>query len=248
MLAYVSPGVVQTVPSVDAVIDQVIQQEDMNYERAKTWEYQQHFLIQKLDSEGHVKSEQKKTVTYRPEGRLSFNVAAMKGGDEKTQVGIGMTNSRDNSEEGRFSESIKMRELRPFYRFTLQGEREWKGKKHWLVDFEPKGDVSAHGQQQKVLSNLKGRLWIDADKKAIAHAECSLYRPIHLMWFNLVQLQDLQIHYDAHLHEEKVWMPEAMELTYCVRILFFGQMNERQVMKTDNFHQVIPNQANDQAK
>jgi len=222
-------------PTVEEIIDRVIQQEDINFERAKTWEYEQHFTIQKLNGDGGVKSEEKKTITYHPEGRLAFNVAEMKGGSDKAQVGIGMTNAKDSKEEGRFSEAIKMKELRPFYDFKLVGEREREGKKHWLVEFEPKAGVEAHGQQQKVLTHLRGKLWIDPQENAIAHAECSLQQPLALAWFDVVTLRDLQIQYDAAAFEGKVWMPRGMDLTYRVRIFFFGQVYERQLMTADGF-------------
>src|SRR5689334_4150279 len=109
-------------PSVETIMDRVVAKEDLNYERAKNWEYEQHFILQKVDGDGNVKEEKAKTVTYRPEGRLGFNVGGMKGEGKDTEVGIGLTNEKDSKDEGRFSESIKMRELRPFYTFTLAGE------------------------------------------------------------------------------------------------------------------------------
>ncbi len=231
---------VEPLPSADEIIDRVVKQEDVNYERAKGWEYEQHIAVQKLDGEGRVKHEEVKTITYRPEGRLSFNVAALKGQGDDAQVGIGMTNEKDSEEEGRFSESLKMRELRPFYTFTRQEDGVLEGKMHWVVDFKPKPGVEAHGQQQKVLKSLMGRLWIDPDENAIAHADCSLEKPIPFAWFDLVTLRELSIRYDAHSFEGKVWMPRGMNLTYRVRILFFGQVYERQLMKADGFREISP--------
>lgn len=226
--------------SVDEFIEEVIRQEDRNYEIAKHWQYDQHIVAQKLDSKGKVKSEKSHVKASTPAGRLSFSVNASEEEKEDSKVDFGIGHSMSKPEGGKFSESSTMRELMPFYNFTFAGEEDLDGRKVRLVDFEPKPKKElpkAENRQQRVLMNLHGRLWIDATSKIIRRAECSLVRPMPFAWFDLVSLRDLKIRYETILHEGKVWLPKGFEVEYLVRIVYFTHIRERQTMTAEGYHQ-----------
>ncbi len=227
-------------PTADQIIEKVVAQEDLNYEKAKNWEFEQHLVTQRLDGDEKVKSEKTKTITYRPEGKLSFSVGGLKDQGDKAEVGIGLSNDKDDEKEGKFSEALKMRELQPFYVFSLVGEGDLNGEKVWMLDFEPKPDMEekAEGQKQKVLTRLHGRLWIHPKYFAIMKADCSLVRPMPFAWLDLVSLRILRIQYETVFHENKVWLPKSMEVYYLVRILFLSHIRERQTMTADGYREV----------
>lgn len=229
-------------PTADEIVNKVVVQEDANYEKAKDWEFEQNLVTQRLDGDEGVKEEKKKTITYRPEGKLSFNVGGLKDQGEKAEVGIGLSNDKDDEKEGKFSEALKMRELQPFYNFTLAGEEigDWEGGKAILIDFEPKPDAGekAEGERQKVLTHLHGRLWIHPTHHTIMKADCSLVEPMPFAWLDVVSLRILKIKYETVFHDKKVWLPKNMEVYYFVRIFFLGGIRERQTMTAENFREV----------
>jgi len=229
-----------SMPTVEELVGRMVEQEDRNFELAKKWEFEQHLVTQRLDGDGHVESEKTKTVTYRPEGKLSFSVGGLKGQGEQAEVGIGMSNQKDNPEEGRFSEAIHMRELRPIYDFTLAGEGEHDGRKVWLLDFTPKIDLKVEGdRQRRVLAGLRGRLWVDQADSAILRADCSLVKPMPFAWFDLVSLRELRIQYETLLQDGKVWLPKSMEVFYMVRVMFITHIREKQLMTADGYRLIL---------
>lgn len=227
-------------PTVEGLMDRVVEQEDRNFEQARQWEFDQKLVTQRLDGDGKVESEKIKTEVYRPEGRLSFSVGGLKGQGENAEVGVGRASSKAKAEEGRFSEAMRMRELRPFYNFTLAGEGEHAGLKVWLLDFEPKPDVIVEGdRQRRVLAHLRGRFWINQTDAAVIRADCSLVSPMPFAWFDLVSLRELRIQYETLHHEGKVWLPSSLEVFYMVRVMFISHIREKQVMTASNYR-LIP--------
>lgn len=239
----------EPLPKVEELMDCVVEQEDRNFEQARQWEFDQRLVTQRLNGDGEVESEKIKTEVYRPEGRLSFSVGGLKGQGEKAEVGVGRVDSKTKTEEGRFSEAMRLRELRPFYRFSLAGEGEYAGLKVWFLDFEPKPDVKVEGdRQQKVLAHLQGRFWINQADAAVIRADCSLVRPMPFAWFDLVSLRELKIQYETLHHEEKVWLPKSLEVFYKVRIMFISHIRERQMMTASDYRRIPEGQPMDEPK
>ncbi len=225
-------------PLATNLVEHVIAEEDSNYERAKNWEYTLHITTQRLDGEGKVVRENQKSAPYRPQGRLSYRVEGVDRQGESAEVGFGFSDRESGDGKEGASESIKMRELSPFYDFALAGESQIEGKKVWLLDFAPKGEVKTKGTRQKVLSRLRGRLWINERHNAIMRADCALDKPMPFVWLDLVSLRSLKIHYEAFHHEGRVWMPRRVEFEYLVRIFFISHIRQRQIMTADGFHEL----------
>ena len=52
------------------------------------------------------------------------------------------------------------------------------------------------------------------------------------------ELKQLKIRYETCLHDNKVWLPQEMEVYYVVRVLFLTHIRERQFMKADGFREI----------
>ena len=232
-------------PTAMEIIEKVVAQEDINFEEAKHWEYAQHFVTQKLDGEGKVVSEKRSSAVYRPTGNLSYAVGGLSPGVDNAQVGFDVGSKTNETpeeaeESRRVSETMKMRELMPFYHFALAGEGESDHGPVWWLDFDPVEGAKARTTQQKVLTRLRGRLLVHREFNTIVQADCSLVKPMPFVWLDLVSLRSLVIHYETFRHAGKVWMPRRMEFEYQVRIFWVTNLRQRQAMTADWFRQTPP--------
>ena len=215
----------------EEIVEQMVEHDEMNYQSAKDYEYQQTIITEKLNKKLEVVSSKTKTARQRLPRYISYEVRNMKEGEEvETSVGLGPSRPNAGEEGGSHQEAFTIRELVAFYDYHREKDETVDGIACYVLSYKPKDKKEipkARSTQQKVLSHLTGKLHIHPEDFIIIRNDSDLISPMPFVFMDLVSLRSLHVHYDA-VKVDKVWLPQQMEISYQVRILYFSTIRERQ--------------------
>ncbi len=86
-------------------------------------------------------------------------------------------------EKERHQDHTMMAEMTKAMKYTLSGETTLSGRPVYILDAMPNPDYVPHSRETKVLTGMKGRLWIDKQTYQWAKVEAEVFRPVEFGMF-----------------------------------------------------------------
>lgn len=231
----------QDSPDLKAIIERAFEADVRNQELAKNYTYEERVVERKLDSHGQVKETETKTydVTYvygeeyrrliRRDGEpLSADEAAKeqkkldKAVEERASESDKERRKRLEKQCKQDEEIRKMRaEIIKAYDFTLEGEETQEGVKCWRIRAEPKADYEPAFRKAKVLTKLRGKIWIAESDYGWVGAEAETIEDASFGLFLLKLKKGAVMEFEQQKINDEVWLMDTFRLKFDARVALF---------------------------
>ncbi len=218
----------------------------VNWQAAKDYTFLEHTQDKKLDGAGRLQSTKTETseiiILYdEPFERLiekdgkPLSVQEKKKQDDKFDA---ETHKRANEtpeerakrlqkyEKEREDDRAFVHEILNAYTFTLHGEEVLHGRSTWVIDGEPRADFKPQRKEDKFLSKIKPRFWIDQQDYTWAKVRGEVTDTIS---FGLVlarlhkgtqfEMQEMRVN-------NEVWLPQEVDVHIDARVALLKNVNE----------------------
>ena len=184
--------------NVQEIVKRSVQASDRNWREAPNYAFTERDLEEKLDSHGKVKARTFNTYEvlvlegseYRrllKRDDRALNAEEQKAEDAKfkaerrrrTQESAADKQRRIGKyEKERQQDHAMMREMTDAFVFKLVGEAAVNGRKCWMLDATPKPGYVAKTRDTKVLTGMRGKMWVDQETYQWAKVEAEVIHPV----------------------------------------------------------------------
>ncbi len=117
-----------------------------------------------------------------------------------------------------------LREVPDAFDFRMVGEETMEGRRVYVIDATPRSGFKPRSNDGKLLTKMKGRLWIDTETYEWAKAEAETVDTISFGGFALrvgpgtrFSLQQVRVN-------GEIWLPKQVTVTYQARLLLFKRL------------------------
>jgi hypothetical protein len=117
-----------------------------------------------------------------------------------------------------------LREVPDAFDFRMAGEETLGGRRVYVIDATPRGDFKPRSNDGKLLTKMKGRLWIDAETYDWAKAEAQTVDTISFGGFALRVGPGTRFTLDQVRVNGEIWLPKQVTVTYQARLLLFKKL------------------------
>ncbi len=127
---------------------------------------------------------------------------------------------RERQEQRKF-----LNELPDAFTFRLTGEETVSGKAAWVLTAEPKPGYQPKDRLAKVITKLRGRIWIDKAEYQWVKVDAEA---VSRMSFGLRMIQiepGATVHFEQTRINDEIWLPAAARIYVNARIALFKQLH-----------------------
>ncbi len=122
-------------------------------------------------------------------------------------------------------ENLMMSEMTKALRFRLLGTQEFRGHQVYLFDAAPDPNYKPINAKAKVLTKMRGKLWIDAKSYHWVRVEAEVDEPVYFEGFLARVDPGTKFVLDKEPVEEGVWLPTHFGMQVNSKILGFISHN-----------------------
>jgi hypothetical protein len=187
----------------------------------------------RLDSEGHVKSEEvdvSRTILVNgvPFEQLVERNGRPPSAEEETKQKEKLDKLKRETPEQRAERIRKqeeedtslVREVPKAFDFQLVGEEVVNGRPAYVLQATPRPGYQAQGKYGKMFSKLEGKLWVDKQDLGWIKVDGQVIQPISMGLFLVRLLRGSQIKMEQTRVDDGAWMPERVEVRAAAKIFF----------------------------
>jgi len=249
-----SPALPDLTPDKDGKLSQeqmqqlarvVVEKDIENHKRQRNYTYLDREVQNNLDGSGNIKSteintyeileiysEQVSRLIEKNDKPLSAKEAAKE--EERIQKIIDKRKNETEDERKRREEKEKkereegrefLRDAADAYNFTLVGSELVDGREAWVIDGEPRPGFEPHLKQAKVLSKLRGRVWIDKADLQLAKLDIEVIDTASFGWIIARFHKGTRIMVEQTRVNDEVWLPRHTSFKVDVRVALFKGYN-----------------------
>ncbi len=122
----------------------------------------------------------------------------------------------------REQDHLLMTQMAVAFHFRLSGRDTIGGRSVYVLDAEPKADYRPPTREAKVLTGMKGRLWIDSEKFHWARVEAEVIHPVTFGGFLAKVGPGTKFVLEKEPVGNDVWQPKQFSVAVCASILFWS--------------------------
>lgn len=183
--------------------------EQLRRERQR-YECDVRLTIESLDQAGKVTATRDKSYVLRPTLDISL------GGEMLDSTG---KSDKDAVEAKKFMAVMDLNKMAPRYEMTRDGFAKESGRECIVIRYRPREGAPYSGNEEKVMNQLTGRLWIAKDDFSILRSEGRLERPVTLAL--VASVYRLDFNYRSSPLPNGDPAPESFELVVSVKAPFY---------------------------
>jgi hypothetical protein len=206
----------QTALTADTVVQKaVVRGQEDQQGTVPDFTYRKHTVTDELDSAGKVKEHQEKVyeISYRDglshatllqvNGHLPSESDLKKQSDNEMSV---RQITGETKRKGDNRENFLTAELVARFDLQLIGETNLNGRATYEISFQPKNpQLPAHRIVDRLLNQISGTLWIDAEEFEVARADVSLRSEVNLLGGIIGSLKKLDYTLERTRVADGVW-------------------------------------------
>jgi hypothetical protein len=113
-----------------------------------------------------------------------------------------------------------MRQLPEAFTFRLEGEESISGKPAWIIDADPKPGFKPASAQARLLSKVRGKIWVDQSEYQWVKAEAEVLDTISLGLALFRLAPGGVIHFEQTRVNDEVWLPAHVLVRADARIAY----------------------------
>ena len=183
----------QTTLTADDIIQKTVARGEQDQKGAiPDFTYRKHTVTDELDGAGKVKEHREKLYEISYRGGLSHATLLQVNGHLPSEADLKRQSDNEGSirqitgdtkrGKGDNRENFLTAELAARFDFKFLGETNFNGRATYQVAFEPKNpQPPVHRIMDRLLNQISGTLWIDADEFEVARADVSLRSEVNLL-------------------------------------------------------------------
>jgi hypothetical protein len=118
-----------------------------------------------------------------------------------------------------------LREVPDAFHFRLAGEETLDGRRVYVIDATPRSDFKPRSNDGKLLTKMKGRLWIDAETYEWAKAEAETVDTVSFGGFALRVGPGTRFNLEQTRVNGEIWLPKHVTVTWQARLLLFKRLS-----------------------
>ena len=212
-----------TGPDADAIIRKSVARDFFNFDSIKNYTYAEREEDREYDGNGKLKKTESETdevliLGGRPyEKRVAKNDKPLSEGDarheqEKMDKELEKREhmsdaDRAKVEKEREEERAYLREIPDAFDFRLLGEEEISGKPAWIIQADPKPGYRPKDSKAKLLTKVRGKIWIDQGEYHWVKMEAQVLDPISFGFGLFRVAQGGILHFEQKRVNDEVWLP-----------------------------------------
>ena len=145
----------------------------------------------------------------------------------------------DRYRRDREHDHILMTQMEVAFNFHLTGEGTWSGHPVYVLDAEPKPDYVPPNHEAKVLTGMKGKLWVDKAGFHWARVEAEVVHTVTFAGFLARVGPGTRFILEKEPVNAEIWQPQRFQDQVVASILFW----QRNSSTADTFSDYRPNGA-----
>src|SRR5271154_3275563 len=133
---------------------------------------------------------------------------------------------REEREEKDREEGRKfVTEVADAYNFSLAGIESLDGRATYVIDAEPRPGYEPHMKDAKILTKVRGRMWIDKDESQLTKFDIQCIDTISYGLFLARIHKGTRIIYQQTRVNDEVWLPQHVALKLDARVVLLKEFN-----------------------
>jgi hypothetical protein len=226
-----------TVPEVRQIVAASIAATQRHWQTRLQYTYVERDEDRRLDSEGHVKSEEVDLsrmilVNGVPceqllerNGQLPPATEERKQNEKLERLQQETPAERADRLRNEMEETASLvGEIPKAFDFELMGEEIVKGHPAYVLRATPHPGYQAQGKYGKMFSKLEGQLWVDKQDLGWIKADGQVIQPFSIGLFLARVLRGSHITMEQTRVDGGIWMPQHIEIRAAAKIFFFKSL------------------------
>jgi hypothetical protein len=242
-------------PNAKEIIRKSVAVNDADFQALPKYSHVESDLEVKLDSSGGEKSRTQKTykvimIGGSPYERLvALNGHPLRPADEqkeeqKLRQEIAKRRSESASthrdrigkfQKSRQSDHLLMQQMVSAFNFTLVGEDTMNGHAAYVLDATPNPDYHPMNQEAKVLTGMKGRLWVDKAGYHWIKVNAEVIKPVSYALFIAKVGPGTRFEFEQAPVSDKLWLPKRLEQDVNAAVIGMFPIRTREVETYTNY-------------
>jgi hypothetical protein len=201
-----------------------------NFEHLKNYTYQQREEDRDFDGQGKTKKVEIETTEVlilaghpyeRVIGRNDKPLSERDTRKEQEKMDKVLARQEKAKLEKRRAETRKfLNELPDAFHFRLVGEEDVSGKRAWVITADPRPDFHPKDMRAKLLSKLRGKLWIDQGEYQWVKVEANVLDTISLGMALFRVAPGGTIAFEQTRVNDEVWLPAHIHVRADARVAY----------------------------
>jgi hypothetical protein len=131
-----------------------------------------------------------------------------------------------------------VREVPKAFDFQLVGEEAVNGRPAYVIQATPHSGYQARGKYGKMLSKVEGKLWVDKQDLGWIKVDGQVIEPFSMGLFLVRLLQGSEIKMEQTRVNDRIWMPERVEVRAAAKIFFVKSLAIERVLTYSEYRQL----------
>jgi hypothetical protein len=130
-----------------------------------------------------------------------------------------------------------VREIPKVFNFQLVGEEAVNSRPAYVIQATPHPGYQAQGKYGKMLSKVEGKLWVDKQDLGWVKVDGQVIEPFSMGLFLVRLLQGSEIKMEQTRVDDRIWMPERVEVRAAAKIFFVKTLVIERVLTYSEYSQ-----------
>jgi len=128
-------------------------------------------------------------------------------------------------EKERMEERKFLREIPEAFTLKLDGVEQVSGKPAWAIEFDPKADYVPHDSRAKLLTKVRGKLWIDQSEYQWVKWDAQVLDTLSF-GLSLIRIAPgTALHFEQIRVNDEVWLPSTVTAHADARVAYLKRLH-----------------------
>ena len=213
----------------------------INFERLKNYTYHERDEARAYDTRGNLKKKEIETYEILILGGRDYARLIARGDKplpekearkEQDRMDKELARREHESAADKARLEKERREERKFlnevpeaFEFKMVGEEEVSGKPAWVIDAEPKPGYRPKDQRAKLITKLRGRIWIDKSEYQWVKVEARAIDKVSF-GFRMVQIEPgASVRFEQTRINDEIWLPASARIYADARLALLKKIH-----------------------
>lgn len=215
------------------IIQKTIARDDANQKALRSVEYHETLKTQRLDDKGNVTQQQVMQMIVRPGAKQEVEVLSAKGDNLPSNPDEAVRQAQGKAGQAKMID-FSLKDMAGRFNISYAGTDTFKGVPVYVVAFAPKPNQPYRDQTEKVLNQLRGKIWISTKDYSVLKTDADLAAPVEVAWI-FAEITQLHFHYELN-NTEGALGPASFQTTVQVDAPFIT-IRQRMIVDMGN---VVP--------
>jgi hypothetical protein len=236
------------IPDPSEIIKKSVAVNDSDWKQQPNYTHQERDVNAKVGSNGNITSKEEKTYrVHMIEGSPYNELIAVNGEpldaeqrkQEEAKLKAEITKRANESKSARASridnykkergeEHLLLHQMVEAFNFKLSGEEKIDGHECYVLDATPNPDYQPPVTKARVLTGMKGRLWIAKDTYHWVRVHAKVVKPVEFGLFIAKVRPGTEFELDQSPVDGSVWLPSHFSQSVDARVLGFYGIRTRE--------------------